>query len=99
MVWPGKGMSWKEFFTELKNEYLNDNIGNVAGAVTFAALLAIFPFLLFLVALAGLIIDPAQAQVLIQELGKVAPPDVAKILGDQLQKLVTDNSEIGRAHV
>ncbi|MET0404670.1 MAG: YihY/virulence factor BrkB family protein, partial [Cystobacter sp.] len=92
MVLPGKGMSWKEFLTELKNEYINDNIGNVAGALTFSALLAIFPFLLFLVALAGLIIDPSQAQVLIQELGKVAPPDVTEILGQQLQTLVTGNS-------
>ena len=53
MVLPGKGMGWKEFFKALGTEYLNDNIGNVAGAVTFAALLALFPFLLFLVALAG----------------------------------------------
>ncbi|ATB40559.1 hypothetical protein CYFUS_006008 [Cystobacter fuscus] len=92
MVWPGKGMSWKEFFTELKNEYLNDNVSNVAGAVTFAALLAIFPFLLFLVALAGFIIDPAQAQLLIQELGKVAPAAVTEILGQRINDLASSNS-------
>lgn len=89
MVLPGKGMSWKEFFSELKNEYLNDNIGNVAGAVTFSALLAIFPFLLFLVGLAGAIIDPNQAQMMIQELGKVAPAAVTEILGQRLKDLTT----------
>ena len=89
MVLPGKGMGWKEFFTELKNEYINDNVGTVAGAVTFAALLALFPFLLFLVALAGTIIDPAQAQVLIDELGKVAPAAVTEILGQRLKDLAT----------
>ena len=89
MVLPGKGMSWKEFFSELKNEYLNDNIGNVAGAVTFSALLALFPFLLFLVALAGALIDPNQAQMLIQELGKVAPAAVTEILGQRLKDLTT----------
>jgi membrane protein len=92
MVLPGKGMSWKEFFTELKNEYLNDNIGTVAGAVTFAALLAVFPFLLFLVALAGLMIDPAQAQVLVQDLGKVAPAAVTDILGQRIKDLAAGNS-------
>ena len=92
MVYPGKGMSWKTFFNELKNEYLNDNIGNVAGAVTFSALLALFPFLLFLVALASLIIDPAQAQVLIEELGKVAPAAVTEILGERLKDLASGSS-------
>ncbi|MBM7115654.1 YihY/virulence factor BrkB family protein [Archangium primigenium] len=92
MVYPGKGMSWKTFFNELKNEYLNDNIGNVAGAVTFSALLALFPFLLFLVALASLIIDPAQAQVLISELGKVAPAAVTEILGERLKDLASGSS-------
>ena len=92
MVLPGKGMKWREFLKELTNEYLNDNIGNVAGAVTFSALLALFPFLLFLVALAGLIIDPAQAQVLIDELGKVAPPAVTEILGQRLKDLSAGSS-------
>ncbi len=92
MVLPGKGMSWKEFFTELKNEYKNDKISNVAGAVTFFVVLALFPFLLFLVALAGLIIDPAQAEVLIQELGRVAPEAVTQIIGQRLHDLASSDS-------
>jgi membrane protein len=92
MVLPGKGMSWKEFFTELKNEYKNDKIGNVAGAVTFFSVLALFPFLLFLVALASLVIDPAQAQVLIQELGRVAPEAVTEIVGQRLKDLAEGNN-------
>lgn len=91
MVLPGKGMGWKEFFRELKNEYENDKIGNVAGNVTFSALLALFPFLLFLVALAGVLIDPNQAQLLIKELGRVAPEAVTQILGERLKELVTGN--------
>ncbi|PTL76179.1 YihY/virulence factor BrkB family protein [Vitiosangium sp. GDMCC 1.1324] len=92
MVLPGKGMSWKEFFKELKNEYQNDKISTVAAAVTFSSVLALFPFLLFLVALASLIIDPAQAQVLIQELGKVAPEAVTQILGQRLKDLAASNN-------
>lgn len=89
---PGKGMSWKEFLVALKNEWAKDKVGDTAGALTFFAILAIFPFLLFLVSLASVIIDPAQAQALIQELGKVAPAQVTQILGDRIQSLAKDNS-------
>ena len=92
MVLPGKGISWKEFFTDLKNEYQNDKVSNVAGAVTFFGVLALFPFILFLVALASVIIDPAQAEVLIQELGRVAPEAVTQILGQRLHDLAASNS-------
>ena len=92
MVLPGKGMSWKEFFVELKNEWTNDNVSLVAGALTFFGVLALFPFLLFLVALAGLIIDPKQAEALVQELGRVAPAAVTQIVGQRLHDLATSNS-------
>ena len=92
MVLPGKGMSWKEFFTALKDEWKNDNVSLVAGALTFFAVLALFPFLLFLVALAGLIIDPKQAEALVQELGRVAPEAVTQIVGQRLHDLATSNS-------
>ncbi len=61
MVLPGKGMGWKEFFKALKNEWTRDKVSDTAGALTFFGVLALFPFLLFLVSLASVIIDPAQA--------------------------------------
>ncbi|WP_342374616.1 YihY/virulence factor BrkB family protein [Myxococcus stipitatus] len=91
MVLPGKGMAWKEFFKLLKEEWKRDDVSNVAGALTFRAILALFPFLLFLVSLAGVIIDPNQAQVLIQELGKVAPKEVTSILGQRIESLASSN--------
>jgi membrane protein len=92
MVLPGKGMSWKEFFTELKNEWKGDNVSLVAGALTFFGVLALFPFLLFLVALAGLIIDPMQAEALVKELGRVAPEAVTQIVSQRLHDLATSDS-------
>jgi membrane protein len=85
-------MSWKEFFTHLKNEYTRDNLSNVAGSVTYFGLLAIFPFLLCLVALSSLVIDPKQANELITQLGKVAPPAATELLGGQLQSLASKES-------
>lgn len=92
MVLPGKGMGWKEFFKALKGEWEGDNVSLVAGALTFFAVLALFPFLLFLVSLAGLIINPEQAAVLVEELGRVAPEAVAEILGSRIRSLAQSNS-------
>ncbi|WP_163998277.1 YihY/virulence factor BrkB family protein [Pyxidicoccus caerfyrddinensis] len=91
MVLPGKGMGWMEFFKALKAEWTRDDVGDVAGALTFRAILALFPFLLFLVSLAGVIIDPAQAQTLIQELAKVAPQEVTNILSERINSLAQSN--------
>ncbi|HYH95856.1 YihY/virulence factor BrkB family protein [Hyalangium sp.] len=92
MVLPGKGMGWKEFFKALKAEYTRDRVGDVAGSLTFFGVLALFPFLLFLVSLASVLIDPAQAQVLIQQLSQVAPKEVVSILGERLQSLAAGDN-------
>jgi membrane protein len=92
MVLPGKGMGWKEFLKTLKNEYTRDKVSDVAGSLTFFGVLAVFPFLLFLVSLASVIIDPAQAQVLIQELARVAPREVVTIIGDRLKSLAAGDN-------
>ncbi len=92
MVLPGKGMGWREFFKTLKNEYTRDKVSDVAGSLTFFWVLAIFPFLLFLVSLASVIIDPSEAHVLIQQLAQVAPREVVSILGDRLLALAASNN-------
>jgi membrane protein len=91
MRWPGKGMGWKEFFVGLKNEWNGDALSDVAGNVTYQGILAFFPFLLFLVALGGLFINPQNAQQLIQSLGRVAPAAVTQILADRLKSIQESN--------
>jgi len=87
VVLPGRDISWKQFALELKREWAHDELTDAAGSLTYFGVLALFPFLLFLVSLAALVIDPEQAQVLIDELGRVAPPAVTAILGDRLRAL------------
>jgi membrane protein len=84
---PGNGMTWKEFFSDLKDEISRDNVTAWAGAVTYSGLLALFPFILFLLALASVVIQPSQAEVLVNELGRVAPGQVTQILGDRIRAL------------
>ncbi len=84
---PGKGMSWKGFFKALKAEWKNDKASDVAGSVTFSALLAIFPFLLVMVSVARLVIDPHQLVELMGQLSKVAPPQVVQIIQERFNAL------------
>ncbi|HZA49233.1 MAG TPA: YihY/virulence factor BrkB family protein [Myxococcaceae bacterium] len=88
---PGRDIPWKVFFRELRAEVKKDNLSDAAGALTFFGVLAIFPFLVFLVSLASLIIEPAQAQTLLEQLSKVAPKEVTTILGDRLRSLVSED--------
>ncbi|WP_437778641.1 YihY/virulence factor BrkB family protein [Sorangium sp. So ce1097] len=89
---PGKEIPWKEFLNDIKQEWVKDKVDTVAAALTFFGVLSIFPFLLFVVALAGLVIDPAESARLIGELYRVAPPAVANILGERLHALTEGQS-------
>jgi membrane protein len=84
---PGKGMSWKEFLRGLKDEVSNDGVPDLAATVTYYGVLALFPFLLFMVALASVIITPSDAQRLVDQLSQVAPGEATKIVGDRIQQL------------
>jgi membrane protein len=89
---PGLGMSWKEFALGLKGEISEDGITDLAATVTFYGILALFPFLLFLVAVASLVITPDQADRLVSGLSGVAPGPVTQILGAQIRSLAQQQS-------
>ncbi len=84
-------MSWKEFFQALRTEMTRDNLTDWAGAVTYSGVMAVFPFLLFLVALASLVITPEQAEQIVQQLGTVAPGDVTGIVGDRIKSIASES--------
>ncbi len=92
MKLPGKGMSWKDFGKKLKNEYKRDNINDSAAALTYFFVLALFPFLLFLVALTGVVMRPEQVTGLVTELATVAPEDAVGLIEGQLQSVVQSSS-------
>lgn len=87
---PGGEMSWKEFFQALKTELIHDNLTDWAGAVTYAGVMALFPLLLFLVALASLVITTEQAEQIVKQLGAVAPGDVTRIVGGRIKAIASE---------
>ncbi len=84
---PGGGMSWKEFFSSLRGELSRDGVTDIAASVTYYGALALFPFLLFLVALASVVIAPSDAERLVEELSSVAPGAVTQIVGERIRQL------------
>jgi membrane protein len=68
-----------------------DMVTDWAGAVTYSGVMALFPFLLFLLALASVIITPDQAESIVQQLGQVAPSNVTDILGDRIRAISQDS--------
>ena len=92
MKLPGKGVSWRDFFGVLWKEWKANKITDTAGAVAFSGVVAIFPFLLFLVSLASLLINPSGVDSLVAALRRVAPSQVADILEQRIVALTQGHS-------
>jgi membrane protein len=94
MKLPGRGLSWKDFLRSVWTELNRDNVMDWAGAVTYSGVMALFPFLLFLVALASFVISPDQAEQIVKQLGEVAPGNVTQIVGDRI-RAISSQSQTG----
>lgn len=86
------GLALVRFILRLANKYQEQNIGLIAAGVAFYGLLSLFPAITALVAVAGLLTDPA---ILIQqgeELATALPTDARKIIFDQVEKVVSSDT-------
>ena len=80
---------WKDILVRSWREVSENNIFLVAGGVTYAVLVALFPGLAALVSIYGLLLDPSQVEKQVAAMSQVLPPESAQMIGDELQKLVT----------
>lgn len=91
---PARG--WKDILWRLKDQIRKDRLSIIAAGVAFYALLAVFPALIALVALYGLVFDPAQVEQQMATMAGILPPDAADILTRQLHDLATtDDKALG----
>lgn len=74
------------------NEVSDANLFLVAGGVTYAVLLALFPGLAALVAIYGLVLDPSQVERQVSALSGVLPEESKQLLIDELHKLISTSS-------
>ncbi|WP_240359889.1 YihY/virulence factor BrkB family protein [Pyxidicoccus trucidator] len=86
---PGGAARWKGLLGRLRQEWKRNKLSDAAAALTFYGVLALFPFLLFMVALAGVVVQPEQVQALIGALGREVPPELGALPYAQLAQLTS----------
>lgn len=85
---------WKDVALRAKQQVKEDNIGLVAAGVAFYSLLALFPALVALISLYGLMVKPSQAREQVAELLTFMPQGSRSVIENQLTS-VTQSSEAG----
>ena len=74
---------WKDILLRTKDEIAQDHVSLIAAGVAFYALLAIFPGIAAMMAIAGLIVEPSFIADQINQIAAVMPQEAAQIVIDQ----------------
>jgi membrane protein len=77
------------------SEFQSDNLSDWAAALTYYSVLALFPMLIVLVALLGIVGQDATVRTLINSLHDAGLGDVADSIQDPLKRVVNDNGGAG----
>ena len=74
---------WKDILLRTKDEIAEDHVSLIAAGVAFYSLLAIFPAIAAMMAIAGLIVEPSFIADQINQIAAVLPQDAAQLVIDQ----------------
>ena len=69
---------WKDIARRVKSQIKEDKLSIIAAAVAFYGLLAVFPALVALVGIYGLVADPAQIEQQMRSVSGMLPPEAAQ---------------------
>src|SRR3954462_3026853 len=89
-----EGSSWMGTLKRTVREFKEDNLTDWAAALTYYSILSIFPALLALVSILGLI-GPSPTQPLIDNVGSVAPGSAKQIFTSAVQNLQKSQGAAG----
>ena len=84
---PARG--WWQILRRAFAEGSKDNVSMLGAGVAFFGFLAIFPALIALVSLYGLVADPAEAAATVRSVTSALPSTVQPLIADQLQSVVS----------
>ena len=87
---PSRG--WMDVLWRAWGEVGEANLFLIAGGVTYALILALFPGLAALVSLYGLVFDPSQIETQVGALSGILPAQTQELLSQQLHSLVAASS-------
>jgi membrane protein len=80
---------WFAVLKRVKAEVKEDNVTLLAAGVAFYAMLAIFPAIIAVVTIYGMVADPAQVESQIGELAKSLPAGADQLLTEQLKSVTS----------
>lgn len=83
---------WVDVPLRILEKARDDNLGMLAAGVAFFAFLAIFPAIVAMVAVYGLLFDPAAVEAQLDPLGEIMPPEAFAILYNQTKAVVDQGS-------
>jgi len=83
---PG-GAGWKHVLLRVRSQVRDDNVPLLSAGVAFYAMLSIFPALIAVVSVYGLVAEPETARVQVQKLAGVLPREARQTLTGQLEAL------------
>jgi membrane protein len=83
---------WKSIAKRVMAEVKEDQVQAVAAGLAFYAMLAIFPALIALVSIYGLVADPADVQEQVTSIAEALPSDAAGVVEEQLGSIVDSSS-------
>lgn len=83
---------WKAIALRTKDQVKSDSVSILAGGVAFYSVLALFPAMVALLSIYGLVSDPADVTRQIDELSAGLPDEVRRLLVDQLQSVASTSS-------
>lgn len=86
-------LGWKDIILRLKAEIAKDNLTVVAAGVAFFGFLALFPALIAIFSIYGIVADPSQVEQQIAGLAEVLPQNVQSLLGEQMSQLASQTSD------
>lgn len=82
---PAKG--WKDVAVRVKRQVKEDNVGLVGAGVAFYSFLALFPAMIALISLYGIVVKPSEVANQINRLLENVPTEQKRIITDQLTEL------------
>jgi membrane protein len=86
---------WKQIVKRAWQESKDDNVPMLAGGVAFFAFLSLFPAMIALVSIWGLVVTPAEAAAQAERLTEGFPPEASAIITGQLEQLGQEDTALG----
>jgi membrane protein len=86
---------WLDVLMRTKQQLGEDNLTIVSAGVAFYGFVAVVPALIALVAIYGLIADPAQVASQVEALATVLPGEVLPLLREQMERITSNDNAAG----